>query len=99
VGYIQQLVVKTTVAPWDSTEHDPLDALHAPFSKVFKILEHVEKLRHLHGYVNSILLPYIEKFMLLQYYGKLTLCGFLNSYSLISELAAWPWSVLIFMCF
>lgn len=49
VAYIQQLVVKTTVSPWDSTQHDPLDALHAPLSKVFKILEDVEKFRHHHG--------------------------------------------------
>lgn len=49
VGYIQQLVVKATVSPWVATEHDPLDSLYAPLSKVFEILEHVEKIRHLHG--------------------------------------------------
>lgn len=48
-GYIQQLVVKTTVSPWEPTEQDPLDALHAPLTRVFKVLEEVEKLRHQHG--------------------------------------------------
>ncbi|XP_060568692.1 sterol regulatory element-binding protein cleavage-activating protein-like [Ruditapes philippinarum] len=48
-AYIQQLVVKTTVSPWEPTQHDPLDALYAPLTKVFKILEEVEKLRHQHG--------------------------------------------------
>ncbi|XP_053374079.1 sterol regulatory element-binding protein cleavage-activating protein-like [Mercenaria mercenaria] len=48
-AYIQQLVVKTTVSPWEPTQHDPLDALYAPLTKVFKTLEEVEKLRHQHG--------------------------------------------------
>ncbi|XP_052801573.1 sterol regulatory element-binding protein cleavage-activating protein-like [Mya arenaria] len=49
VGFIQQVVVKATVSPWEPTQHDPLDALHAPLSKVFRVLEDVEKFRHTHN--------------------------------------------------
>ncbi|KAL4222496.1 hypothetical protein ACF0H5_018535 [Mactra antiquata] len=48
-GYIQQLVVKVMVSPWERTEHDPLDALNGPLNRVFQMLEEIEKFRHQHG--------------------------------------------------
>ncbi|XP_052246747.1 sterol regulatory element-binding protein cleavage-activating protein-like [Dreissena polymorpha] len=48
VAYIQQIVVKATVSPWEPTEHDPLDALIAPLGRLFHLLDEVERFRQQH---------------------------------------------------
>ena len=63
VGFIQQVVVKATVSPWEPTQHDPLDALHAPLSKVFQVLADVEKFRHDHQWVGLPNYTALQKFL------------------------------------
>ncbi|KAK3101013.1 hypothetical protein FSP39_000257 [Pinctada imbricata] len=45
VGYIQQIVVMTTVSPWKSQYMLPSDAFRLPLYKVFEILDEVEKIQ------------------------------------------------------
>ena len=49
VGYIQQIIVKATVSPWEPNDHEPIDALRAPLNKVFEMLEELNKFRYQNG--------------------------------------------------
>ncbi|XP_071102680.1 sterol regulatory element-binding protein cleavage-activating protein-like [Haliotis cracherodii] len=49
VGVVQQVVVKTTVSPWQPQNHIPTDAFRPTLAKVFEVLEHVEHARVVNG--------------------------------------------------
>ncbi|KAL8598351.1 hypothetical protein ACOMHN_047672 [Nucella lapillus] len=46
VGYIQQIVVKSVVSPWQPQQMIPTDAFRAPLATVFDILNQLEKFQH-----------------------------------------------------
>ncbi|KAK7488750.1 hypothetical protein BaRGS_00020047 [Batillaria attramentaria] len=46
VGYVQQLVVRSAVSPWQQQQMIPTDAFRAPISKVFDILRQVEDFQY-----------------------------------------------------
>ena len=49
VGYIQQIVVKAAVSPWQTDDHEPIDAFTAPLNKVFDIIGELNKFRYVNG--------------------------------------------------
>ena len=50
VGYVQQIVVKSTVAPWDSQRLIQTDAFRAPLATAFSLLEHINSFKLVRGY-------------------------------------------------
>ncbi|XP_076472128.1 sterol regulatory element-binding protein cleavage-activating protein-like [Babylonia areolata] len=46
LGYIQQIVVKSVVSPWQPQQMIPADAFRAPLATVFDILHQLEKFQH-----------------------------------------------------
>ena len=51
VGYVQQIVVKSTVTPWDSERLVQTDAFRAPLATAFSLLEHISSFRFMRGWV------------------------------------------------
>lgn len=45
-GYVQQIIVKGTVSPWDNKEMVPSDAFRGPLSKVFNILNDINNFKY-----------------------------------------------------
>ena len=50
VGYVQQIVVKSTVSPWDSQRLIQTDAFRAPLATAFSLLEHINSFKLVRGY-------------------------------------------------
>ncbi|XP_064598999.1 LOW QUALITY PROTEIN: sterol regulatory element-binding protein cleavage-activating protein-like [Liolophura sinensis] len=49
VAYIQQIIVKATVSPWESEDMQVTDALRGPLSKAFAILEAINTFKFTDG--------------------------------------------------
>lgn len=45
VTYVQQIVVKSMVTPWDSTQLIPSDAFRAALETVFDVVQHVDNIQ------------------------------------------------------
>ena len=48
-GYIQQVVVKATVAPWQVNQMIPIDAFRAPLGKVFEVIDGINNFKSVQG--------------------------------------------------
>ncbi|XP_070211949.1 sterol regulatory element-binding protein cleavage-activating protein-like isoform X2 [Littorina saxatilis] len=46
VGYVQQIVVKSVVSPWQQQQMIPADAFRAPLAKVFEVVQKMEDFQH-----------------------------------------------------
>ncbi|KAJ8314345.1 hypothetical protein KUTeg_008906 [Tegillarca granosa] len=46
VGYVQQIIVKAAVSPWQHSRMIPSDAFRVPLSKVFDVIQHIEHFKY-----------------------------------------------------
>ena len=51
VAYVQQVLIKATVAPWDDKKLIHVDAFRAPLHKAFEVLEHIQNFQYKEGSV------------------------------------------------
>ncbi len=54
-AYIQQIIVKSVVSPWDSRQLIQSDAFRAPLSKAFDIVQKIHEFHHKSRYQRDIL--------------------------------------------
>ena len=84
VGYVQQVVVKSVVSPWQPQQMIPADAFRAPLAKVFDVLHQLENFQqqtrselavcHFHshlGHADCQLCFYIIEIFLAEVFYKL----------------------------
>ena len=45
-AYIQQIIVKAVVSPWDSRQHIQTDAFRAPLTKAFDIMQQINAFQY-----------------------------------------------------
>jgi hypothetical protein len=51
VAYVQQIVVKAAIVPWQIEKLIPSDAYRATLSTVFDLIEHVDNYQQRNGYI------------------------------------------------
>ena len=51
VAYIQQIIVRTSITPWQSNKLIPSDSYRSSLSTVFELLEHIDNYQQRNGLV------------------------------------------------
>lgn len=69
VAYVQQIIVKATVSPWETKDMRVTDALRGPLSKAFEILDVINTFKFTDGWgLTDLFWPFFVLFLFILVY-------------------------------